>query len=50
MQPRRKIGFATLVLIGLGIGLLLKNVKIGLIIGLFLGICAGTVLMGGGRK
>jgi hypothetical protein len=50
MQPRRKIGFATLLIIGLGIGLFLKSVKIGLIIGLLLGILAGNLVIGGGRR
>jgi uncharacterized membrane protein (UPF0136 family) len=44
MQPRRKIGAATLIIIGLIIGFALKNVKIGLLIGLFLGIFAGGLL------
>ena len=49
MQPRKRIGFVTLVLIGLAIGMFLKNVKIGLVVGLMLGILAGN-LLGGGRK
>lgn len=40
MQPRKRIGFITLVILGLGIGIFLKNVKIGLIVGLMLGLLA----------
>jgi uncharacterized membrane protein (UPF0136 family) len=50
MQPRKRIGIATLLLIGLGVGYLIKNVKIGLIIGLMLGLLAGGLINGGGRK
>lgn len=49
MQPRKRIGIATLIILGLAIGLFLKSVKIGLIIGLMLGLLAGN-LMGGGRR
>ena len=44
MQPRRRIGVLTLLLIGLGLGYAIKNVKIGLIIGLGLGLLAGGLL------
>ncbi|SKA06429.1 glycine zipper family protein [Sediminibacterium ginsengisoli] len=44
MQPRKRIGVVTLLLIGLGLGYLIKNVKIGLIIGLGLGLLAGGLL------
>jgi hypothetical protein len=43
-KPRKKIGAITLILIALGIGLLLKNVKIGLVIGLAIGLLAGGLL------
>jgi len=43
-QQRRRIGGATLLLIGVGLGLLIKSIKIGLIIGLILGVCAGGLL------
>jgi len=43
-KPRKRIGAITLILIALGIGLLLKNVKIGLIIGLGLGLMAGSLM------
>jgi uncharacterized membrane protein (UPF0136 family) len=38
MKQRRKISFFMLLVIGLGIGWMLKNVKIGLIIGLVFGL------------
>jgi galactitol-specific phosphotransferase system IIC component len=50
MQPRRKIGFFTLLIIGLAIGMFLKSVKIGLVIGLLLGVMAGNVIVGGGKR
>lgn len=43
MQQRRRISVITLLLLGLGIGFLLKNVRIGLIIGLMLGLLAGSL-------
>jgi uncharacterized membrane protein (UPF0136 family) len=46
MQPRKRIGIVTLLLIGLGIGFFIKNVKIGLIIGLALGLLAGGLISG----
>lgn len=50
MQPRKRIGFVTLILLGLGIGLFLKNVKIGLIVGLMLGLLAGGILNSSTKK
>lgn len=50
MQPRKRIGIVTIILLGLGIGLFLKNVKIGLIVGLMLGLLAGGLISGGSRK
>lgn len=44
MQPRRKISFFMLVIIGVVIGLFLKNVKAGLLIGLALGLLGGGLL------
>jgi uncharacterized membrane protein (UPF0136 family) len=38
MKQRRKISFFMLLVIGLGIGWMLKNVKIGLMIGIVLGL------------
>jgi len=38
MKQRRKISFFMLLVIGLGIGWMLKNVKIGLIIGIVMGL------------
>ena len=49
-QPRRRIGILTLILIALGIGLLLKNVKLGLIIGLGLGLLAGGLMSSKNNK
>ena len=50
MQPRKRIGIVTIILIGLGIGFFIKNVKIGLIIGLMLGLLAGGMMSGGGGR
>ena len=49
MQSRRRISVITTLVLGLGLGFLIKNVKIGLIIGLMLGPLAGG-LIGGKRK
>ena len=43
-KPRRKIGIVTLLLIALVIGLLIKNVKIWLVIGLAIGLLAGGLI------
>ncbi|MCX6297831.1 MAG: hypothetical protein NTY72_01890 [Bacteroidetes bacterium] len=43
-QPRRRIGAVTLILIAVGLGLLIKNVKLGLIIGLGMGLLAGGLI------
>jgi len=40
MRSKRRIGIFTIILIGVGIGFFIKNVKIGLIIGLMLGLLA----------
>ncbi len=50
MQPRKRIGIVTILLIALAIGFFLKNVKIGLIIGLALGLLAGGMMSSGTRK
>ncbi len=50
MQSRRKIGIFTILIIGLGIGFFLKNVKIGLIVGLILGVLGGGLMGGGGSR
>jgi hypothetical protein len=50
MQPRKRIGIVTILLIGLGIGFFIKNVKIGLIIGLMLGLLAGGMMSSGGKR
>ena len=44
MHPRRRIGGVTILLIGLVLGYAIKNVKVGLIIGLGLGLLAGGLL------
>ena len=44
MYQRKKIVAIAVILIGVVTGLLLKNVKIGLIIGLVLGLSAGGLL------
>jgi uncharacterized membrane protein (UPF0136 family) len=50
MQPRKRIGIVTILLIGLGIGFFIKNVKVGLVIGLMLGLLAGGLISSGGKK
>lgn len=50
MHPRKKIGFFTIMLIGVGIGLFLKNVKAGLLIGLALGLFGGGLINSKPRK
>ena len=50
MQQRKRISIITILLIGLAIGFFIKNVKIGLIIGLALGLLAGGMITGGGAK
>jgi hypothetical protein len=40
---RRNVSILTLLVIGLGIGYLIKNVKIGLILGLIVGILISTI-------
>jgi len=50
MHPRRKIGVGTLLIIGIVLGYLIKNVRVGLIIGLAIGLLAGGFLSGGGGK
>ena len=50
MQPRKKISFFLLVIIGVAIGLFLKNVKAGLLIGLALGSLGGGLLSSRSRR
>jgi hypothetical protein len=40
---RRNVSILTLLVIGIGIGWLIKNVKIGLILGLIIGILISTI-------
>jgi len=44
MHQRRRILGIMLIVIGLATGLFMKNVKIGLIIGLMLGLLSGGIL------
>jgi hypothetical protein len=46
MQGRRRVSVLTILLIALGIGFLLKNVRLGLIIGLGMGLIAGGLISG----
>ncbi len=45
---RRKVSIWFLVVLGVGIGLLIKNVELGLILGLIIGLLAGS--LAGGRR
>ncbi|HEX8462195.1 MAG TPA: hypothetical protein VF623_12225 [Segetibacter sp.] len=47
-QHRKKIGFASLIIIGLLLGMAIKHVAIGLIIGLVFGLLASGMV--GGKK
>lgn len=47
MQPRKRIGIFTILIIGLAIGFFIKNVKVGLVIGLALGLLAGGMIVSG---
>ncbi|WP_298302019.1 hypothetical protein [Hydrotalea sp.] len=44
MHPRKKIGFFTVLIIGVALGFLIKNVKIGMVLGLALGLFASSML------
>ncbi|NCI46903.1 hypothetical protein [Sediminibacterium soli] len=46
MQGRRRVSVLTILLIALAIGFLLKNVRLGLIVGLGLGLIAGGLISG----
>jgi hypothetical protein len=50
MHPRRRIGIIVILVMGFGIGLFIKNVKTGLVIGLALGLLAGGMISGNGKK
>ncbi len=45
-NDRRRIGFVTLIIIGLIIGIIIKRVGIGLIIGIVLGLLASGMIAG----
>jgi hypothetical protein len=49
-NQRRKIGFATLIIIGLLIGFAIKRVGLGLIIGIVLGLLASGMIAGSKDK
>jgi L-cystine uptake protein TcyP (sodium:dicarboxylate symporter family) len=49
-QQRKKIGFASLIIIGLLLGLAIKHVAIGLIIGLVFGLLASGMVSGGKKE
>lgn len=49
-RPRKKIGFAMLIIIGLLLGLAIKHVAIGLIIGLVFGLLASGMIDGGRKQ
>ncbi|MFT4202985.1 MAG: hypothetical protein QM610_03645 [Chitinophagaceae bacterium] len=40
---RKRISLGVLVLVGVGLGLLIKNIKIGMIVGLVLGVAIATL-------
>ena len=44
MQKRRKVGFITLIIVGLLIGFAIKRVAIGLVIGIVLGLIASGMV------
>jgi hypothetical protein len=44
MEQRRGIGFVTLIIIGIALGYILKGVKVGLVIGLGIGLLASSLL------
>ncbi len=50
MQPRKRIGIFTILIIGLAIGFFIKNVKAGLVIGLALGLLAGGMMSSGKKR
>jgi uncharacterized membrane protein (UPF0136 family) len=47
-EPRRRIGFSMLIIIGLLLGFAIKRVALGLVIGIVLGLLASG-MMGGKR-
>jgi len=49
MEKRRTISIWFLVLIGVGIGLVLKNVRAGLLIGLIIGLLTISLVAGRGK-
>lgn len=49
-EPRRKISFALLIIIGLLLGFAIKRVALGLILGIVLGLLASGMIGGGSSK
>jgi hypothetical protein len=47
-KGRRKVSIFFLVVLGIGVGLLIKNVRLGLLMGLVIGLLAGS--LAGGKK
>ena len=45
-MKRREVSIWLLVILGVGIGLIIKNVKLGLIVGLVIGLLAGGLASG----
>lgn len=43
MHPRRKIGFFLLIVIGVVLGFAIKNIEVGLVTGLVIGLFAGSL-------
>lgn len=50
MHQRKKISFITILIIALAIGYFIKNVKVGLVIGLVLGLLGGGMISSGRKK
>ncbi|HVX50385.1 MAG TPA: hypothetical protein VHB48_09510 [Chitinophagaceae bacterium] len=46
MEKRRKVSIWFLLLLGVGIGLIIKNVRIGLLLGLIIGLLSISLLAG----
>jgi hypothetical protein len=44
MHPRRKIGFFFLIIIGVVLGFAIKNIEIGLVLGLAIGLLAASLV------
>jgi uncharacterized membrane protein (UPF0136 family) len=49
MQKRKGIGIGTILIIGITLGYFFKNVEIGLVVGLGIGLLAGGLLSSNGE-